>query len=75
MIRTRACDKRLVGAEHHSLKNISAIFSIWLSKFLSLFDPGVEGGGGRSAPHPAQTRIPVKNQWAEILIRGRAHIT
>ena len=31
---------------------------------LTLFDPG----GGQIFPHPAQTRIPVKNRWAENLI-------
>ena len=32
---------------------------------LTLFNPE---GGGQICPHPAQTRIPVKNQWVEILM-------
>ena len=31
--------------------------------FLTLFHQG----GGQICPHPAQTCIPVKNQWVEIL--------
>ena len=34
--------------------------------FLNPISPG--GEGRQICPNPAQTRIPVKNQWAEILI-------
>ena len=40
------------------------ILALPLALVLSLFQPG---GGGQIYPHPGQTRIPVKNQWVEIL--------